>query len=137
MRRHTRILLGLLLGALAGVGCQLAFGQHPWLAAFIRYGAEPLGKMWLGILIMVVIPLIVSTLALGVAGLGDLKRLGRIGGLTLMSFLLLTALSTALGLGAMNLLKPGRSLDPTVKAHLMETYKGSTAQMQERMGLSQ
>jgi DAACS family dicarboxylate/amino acid:cation (Na+ or H+) symporter len=81
-----------------------------------------------------VIPLIISTLSLGVAGLGSLRRLGRIGILTIVSFLCLTAASAALGLTLMNVLQPGRSLDPAVKARLMETYRGQT---EGAMGLSE
>ena len=137
MSGPTRILLGLLAGLILGLLAKFLAGGHPWLEVAIRYTIEPVGRMWLASLIMVVIPLILSTLALGVAGLGDLKRLGRVGLVTLVCFLGLTALSTTLGLGAMNLVKPGRSLDPAVKAQLMETYKGDTAQVAEKMGLSQ
>lgn len=133
----TRILIGLLAGLALGLLAKFLAGGHPWLDALIRNAIEPVGRMWLGSLIMVVIPLILSTLALGVAGLGDLKRLGRVGLVTLICFLGLTTLSTALGLGAMNLLEPGKSLNPAVKTQLMETYKGDSAQMAEKMGLSQ
>ena len=137
MSRPTRILIGLLAGLALGLAAKFLAGGQPWLGLTLRNAIEPLGRMWLGALIMVVIPLILSTLALGVAGLGDLKRLGRVGLVTLICFLGLTALSTSLGLGAMNLMKPGRSLDPAVKAQLMETYKADTAQVAEKMGLSQ
>ena len=137
MAGPTRILIGLLAGLALGLLAKFVAGGQPWLEGAIRYAIEPAGRMWLGSLIMVVIPLILSTLALGVAGLGDLKRLGRVGLFTLICFLGLTALSTALGLGAMNLFKPGQSLDPAVKVQLMETYQGDTARMAEKMGLSQ
>ena len=133
MKLPTRILLGLLAGAAAGVTVNLATGGGPKVQGLVSLVTEPIGKMWLSALIMVVIPLIVSTLALGVAGLGSLKRLGRIGLLTLACFLALTALSTALGLTVMNVIAPGRSLDPAVKAQLMDTYKGQT---EGAMGLS-
>ena len=133
MKLPTRILLGLLAGAAAGVTVNLATGGGPKVQGLVSLVTEPIGKMWLSALIMVVIPLIVSTLSLGVAGLGSLKRLGRIGLLTLACFLALTALSTALGLTVMNVIAPGRSLDPAVKAQLMDTYKGQT---EGAMGLS-
>lgn len=137
MSGPTRILIGLLAGLAAGLLAKLLAGDQAWLKAVVRNVTEPAGRIWLSALIMTVIPLILSTLALGVAGLGDLKRLGRVGLVTLLVFLGLTTLSTALGLGAMNLTKPGASLDPAVKAQLMETYKGDTAQIAEKMGLSQ
>jgi DAACS family dicarboxylate/amino acid:cation (Na+ or H+) symporter len=137
MPLHTRILLGLAAGALAGTVTNLAVRGTAWqptVAEFVRLVTEPLGRMWLASLIMVVIPLILSTLSLGVAGLGNLKTLGRIGAVAMVSFLGLTTLSTALGLTVMNVLEPGRGLDPAVKTQLMEAYKGQT---EGAMGLSQ
>ncbi len=134
MPLHNRILLGLLVGAVTGVATNGAFGRTAAVEKLVHFGTEPLGKMWLSSLIMVVIPLILSTLSLGVAGLGDLKRLGRIGAITLVCFLSLTTLSTVLGLAVMNTLQPGKGLDPAVKEQLLETYKGQAA---GAMGLSQ
>jgi DAACS family dicarboxylate/amino acid:cation (Na+ or H+) symporter len=133
MALHNRILLGLVLGAIAGVFTHLATGGIGFVETLVRNVTEPAGRMWLSSLIMVVIPLILSTLALGVAGLGSLRRLGRIGLVTLGCFLGLTALSTALGLAAMNAFAPGRGLDPSVKQRLLETYRG---QAHDAMGLS-
>lgn len=130
---HTRILLGLILGAVAGVATNLITQNGPFTQRFVALVTEPIGKIWLSCLIMVVIPLIVSSLALGVAGLGDLRKLGRMGAVTLACFLCLTALSTTLGLTSMNLLRPGKDLDPAVKSQLMETYRGEA---EGAMGLS-
>jgi DAACS family dicarboxylate/amino acid:cation (Na+ or H+) symporter len=130
---HTRILLGLLAGAVTGIAANGLTSGGEGARRFVALVPEPIGKMWLSALIMVVIPLIVSTLSLGVAGLGSLRRLGRIGAVTLACFLALTTASVALGLVAMNTLQPGRGLDPRVTARLMETYKGDT---DAAMGLS-
>ena len=134
MKLHTKILLGLLAGAVTGVTVNLLTGGGPVTQRVVSLVTEPVGKMWLSALIMIVIPLIISTLSLGVAGLGSLRRLGRIGIITIVSFLCLTAASAILGLTLMNFFQPGRSLDPAVKARLMETYKGQTA---GAMGLSE
>jgi len=133
MALHNRILIGLLLGAALGVTTNLATGGGAAVDGFVRNVTEPVGRMWLAALIMVVIPLIVSTLSLGVAGLGSLRRLGRIGFVTVASFLSLTVLSTMLGLVVMNTIEPGRGLDPAVKERLLETYRGET---EGAMGLS-
>jgi len=133
MALHNRILIGLLAGAVVGVATNLATGGGAAVDGFVRNLTEPVGRMWLAALIMVVIPLIVSTLSLGVAGLGDLRRLGRIGLVTMAGFLSLTALSSTLGLLAMNVVQPGRSLDPAVKERLLETYRDAA---EGAMGLS-
>ena len=134
MPRHTRILIGLLAGAAAGVCVNLAAGGHPAVAKVVSWGTEPIGRMWLSALIMVVIPLILSTLSTGVAGLGSFRRLGRIGLITLAMFLLLTVLSSSLGLVLVNVIRPGDGLDPAMKAQLLATYQGAA---REAMGLSQ
>ncbi len=134
MKLHTKILLGLLAGAITGVTVNLLTGGGPVTQRVVSLVTEPIGKMWLSALIMIVIPLIISTLSLGVAGLGSLKRLGRIGIITIVSFLCLTAASAILGLALMNFFQPGRGLDAAVKARLLETYKGQTT---GAMGLSE
>jgi DAACS family dicarboxylate/amino acid:cation (Na+ or H+) symporter len=125
MHRTTWILVGLIAGATLG-GLANLLVDPSVVRAGIRYGTDPVGRMWLAGLIMVVIPLILSTLALGVASLGSLRRVGRIGLLALLGFLGLTTLSTALGLGLMAAIRPGAGLDPDVAARLMETFRGRT-----------
>jgi dicarboxylate/amino acid:cation (Na+ or H+) symporter, DAACS family len=128
MPLHTRIMIGLLLGALAGVAVNLATDGGPATQRFVSLVTEPIGRVWLNALIMVVIPLIISTLALGVAGLGNIARLGRIGAVTLASFLGLTSIATVLGLFAVNVIQPGRGMDPDVTARLMDTYRSQSEQ---------
>jgi DAACS family dicarboxylate/amino acid:cation (Na+ or H+) symporter len=133
MKLHNKILLGLVLGAVVGVIVNLVTQGGPGIKQFISFVTEPIGKMWLSAMIMVVIPLIISTLSIGVAGLGSFKKLGRMGIITLVCFLSLTTVSTLFGLVVMNTFKPGQNLDSNVKAQLMETYKGQT---ESAMGLS-
>lgn len=123
IKLHNRILLALVVGVIAGVTANLTVGSES-IQGFVANLTEPIGRMWLNALIMIVIPLIISTLSLGVVGLGDLKTLGRIGLITILSFLLLTTLSTTLGLVVMNVFQPGAGLDPIVKDKLMDLYKG-------------
>jgi len=122
MPGHTKILIGLLVGAVVGITANLTFGSHN-LQGIVTNLTEPIGRMWLSALIMIVIPLILATLSLGVVGLGDLKTLGRIGLFTILGFLSLTVLSTALGLLSMNLFRPGSGLDSAVVEKLLQTYK--------------
>jgi DAACS family dicarboxylate/amino acid:cation (Na+ or H+) symporter len=134
MPLHARILLGLVLGAAFGIAVNLAVGEHPTLTWAVETISEPLGRVWLNALIMVVIPLIVSTLAVGVCGLGSLSRLGRIGVVTLLSFVALTSIATVLGLTAVNVIRPGAGLDPEVRTRLVEAYQG---QATGAMGLAE
>ena len=74
-----RMGIGLVSGIVLGVAAHLTLGDSPALDGFVRHVTEPAGRIVLRLLFMLVIPLILSALALGVAGLGDLRRLGRIG----------------------------------------------------------
>src|SRR5260221_14636118 len=74
-----RMLAGLALGVLLGVAAHIAWGDAAALQQFVKLVTEPAGKIFLRLLFVLVLPLIVSALALGVSGLGDLKAPGRIG----------------------------------------------------------
>ena len=92
----TQIFLGLLLGALFGyflpeVGSQL----------------KPLGDAFIRMIKMIVVPLIFSTLIVGIAGTGDFKKLGRLGGKAIIWFEVASCLALVVGLVVVNILKPG------------------------------
>jgi DAACS family dicarboxylate/amino acid:cation (Na+ or H+) symporter len=127
MPLHTRILLGLLVGAVLGVVSNVLWHDAPGLVWFVGNVAEPIGQLFLRLLFMVVVPLVFATLALGVANLGDLSRLGRVGGRTLLFFVATTALAALVGITLANLVAPGHSLDPVVRAALMAEYGTAAA----------
>jgi DAACS family dicarboxylate/amino acid:cation (Na+ or H+) symporter len=101
---------------------------------FNHYVAEPVGQIFLRLLFMVVIPLVFATLSLGVANLGDVRHLGRIGGLTFGYFVLTTALAAIIGLALANGLRPGDGLPPDVAAELVESYSGEASARLEASG---
>ncbi|MBI3249381.1 MAG: dicarboxylate/amino acid:cation symporter [Deltaproteobacteria bacterium] len=121
MPLHTRILVGLVVGAVSGVVCQWLFGESPLLADFTTYVSEPFGRLFLRLIFMIVLPLLFSALALGVAGLGDLGTLGRIGRKTFLYSLAVTSASVILGLSLVNFFQPGASLDPETRATLQQS----------------
>ena len=74
-------------------------------------------------------PLVFASLAAGVARLGDLSKLGRIGGRALAFFLLTTTFSVVIGLVAMNLFRPGTGFNPDTRAELMTTFEQDSAKL--------
>ena len=124
---HTKILLGLGLGAVAGIAANLLAPGAEWVETLVTYVAQPVGQVFLGMLFMVVMPLVFTTLALGVAGLGDLSRLGRIGGKTIGFFLLTTACAVVLGLTLANVVEPGGTIDAGVRQALLDEYSTQAA----------
>lgn len=132
----NRILLGLLLGAVCGIGANVFLVPRvpEAVEAANRWLFVPVGQIFLRMLFMVVIPLVFSSLALGVASLGDLKRLGRVGGRTMGYFFSVTAFSVAIGLVLVNVLKPGEGLPAETRERLLETYRGEAASKMEAAG---
>lgn len=121
MPLHTRIIIGLLCGALSGALARLVFGESEGLVAFTTYVSEPFGRLFLRLIFMIVLPLLFSALALGVAGLGDVRTLGRIGLKTFLYTIVVTAASVALGLALVNIFRPGASLTPETRALLRQS----------------
>ena len=99
----VQILIGLLLGILAGLTLQAA----PEVA---QTYIKPFGTVFLNLIKMVVVPLVFASITVGTCGLGDAKKVGRIGGKTILFYLCTTALAVTLGLLAANLFPVGRGL---------------------------
>ena len=111
---------GLAAGIGAGIAARMLFGGTPGLARFIEYVAQPAGQIFLRLLFMLVIPLVFSALVLGVAGLGDLRSLGRIGLKTFVYTLTVSSIAVFLGIFLVNTLQPGRGLSPETQARMLE-----------------
>src|SRR5437773_7818615 len=90
---HTRIFCGMIAGALLGLLANWKWGRSDALLSFVSNVTYPIGQIFLRLIFMVVIPLILSALILGVAELGDIRRLGRIGLKTLLFTLILSSVS--------------------------------------------
>src|ERR1043165_5552912 len=119
MPLHTRVLIGALTGAALGALAFAFFRDSPGLDAFTKYVAQPLGQVFLRLLFMLVVPLLFSALALGVAGLGDVRALGRIGLRTLAYTVLVSIIAVLLGITLVNLIGPGRGIDPELRSRLL------------------
>jgi len=130
----TVILLALVLGGASGVVAHALWGASPRLVWVVEKITQPAGQMWLRALIMIVVPLVFASLTLGVAGLGDIRKLGRIGLKTLLYFFLVTACATTIGLTLVNLVRPGAGLSPETREELLARFGGQAAAMKEAAG---
>jgi Na+/H+-dicarboxylate symporter len=135
-RLANRILLGLLIGAIAGTVTLLIGTGAPSVLEGARKFAtlvlDPLGQVFLRMLFFVVIPLVFASLATGVAQLERMAQLGPLAGRTFALFFLNMSIAVALGLVMMNVVGPGESLAPEARTRLMEEYGGAAAQHAER-----
>ena len=98
-----QILLGLVLGIAVGA----IFYGNPNVETYL----QPIGTIFLNLIKMIVVPIIISTLILGVAGTGDMKQLGRLGTKTIVYFEIVTTIAIVFGLLAANIAKPGVGID--------------------------
>ena len=113
------MLLGFAVGAGAGVLAHLFLDGTALLAGAIRYVGQPLGQIFLRLLFMLVVPLLFSALVLGIAGLGDLRGLGRIGIKTLVYTVCVSAIAVFLGVALVNILRPGDGMSEELRGRLL------------------
>jgi DAACS family dicarboxylate/amino acid:cation (Na+ or H+) symporter len=136
---HTKILIGLGIGAALGITANILGAGNPALKSkvewAVKYVTNPVGQVFLRMLFMVVVPLVFASLALGVAQLGDLRKLGRIGVRTMLYFFIITAFSVTIGLALVNTVRPGVGFSPEVQSQLMATY-GKDAEEKGKMSQS-
>ena len=111
-----QILIGLILGVIVGA----VFYGNDNVTKYL----QPLGTIFMNMIKMIVVPIIISTLILGVAGTGDMKKLGKLGLKTIVYFEIITTVAILIGLVAANIFNPGAGVD---MAHLS---KGDISQYQ-------
>ena len=116
---HIKMLLGFVVGIAAGVLAHIYAFEQPWLTALIEWVTRPAGDIFLRLLFMLVIPLLFSALVLGVAELGDLRKLGRIGWRTLAYTVFVSSLAVLIGVGLVNVIRPGDGIDPATRTELL------------------
>lgn len=107
----TKILIGLLAGIVVG----LLLGGSPEIAT--EY-IKPFGDLFLRMIKMIIVPLVLSSLVVGAASIGDMRKLGRIGGKTILYYLATTAIAIVIGLILGNVMNPGAGLSIPVDAEV-------------------
>jgi Na+/H+-dicarboxylate symporter len=119
LKLYTKILIALTLGAALGVVAKAY--DVTWLHAAIRV-VEPVGTAFIRLMTMIVLPLVVSTLLVGTASLGDVRQVGQVGARTLGFALVATVIATVVGLLAFAVIQPGSGLDPSVRDTLAAPF---------------
>jgi DAACS family dicarboxylate/amino acid:cation (Na+ or H+) symporter len=120
---HTRILVGLLTGVLGGLAVNLWLGgSHPAVQWIVYHVTEPVGTLFLRALLMIVVPLIGASLIVGVAGIGDVRTLGRVGLRAFAYAFVISAISVFIGLGLANTIRPGKRVSPKTAEQLRARY---------------
>ena len=132
MALHTKILIGLLIGVLGGLTANWVLGgNNPDLIWFVSNFTQPIGTLFLNLLLMIVVPLVFSSLVVGVAGIGDIRKLGRIGFKSFAYCLIISAISVVIGLVLANTIRPGERISPEIAAQLKEKFSSGAKSSME------
>ena len=117
---HWLMLIGFVVGLAGGMAVNLLVGADaPWVVWVTSNITGPAGQIFLRLLFMLVIPLLFSALVVGVAEMGDLKSLGRAGIKTLLLTIVVSGIAVVIGLGMVNLFRPGDGVDPALAQQLL------------------
>ncbi|MGE0406914.1 MAG: dicarboxylate/amino acid:cation symporter, partial [Candidatus Korobacteraceae bacterium] len=135
MALHNRIFIGLAVGAGAGLAFNAALGpNHPTILWTTHNLTEPIGTLFLRLLLMIVVPLIFSALVVGVAGVGDVRKLGRVGLKSFAYTIIFSAISVLIGLTLANTIRPGHRINPETTAALNQRYGTEATQRMQAAG---
>ncbi|MFC5570094.1 dicarboxylate/amino acid:cation symporter [Lysobacter yangpyeongensis] len=118
---HVKVLIGFVFGAVVGLLAHVHGADTPLVQGAIQYVARPAGQVFLNLLFMLVLPLMFSALVLGVAELGDIASLGRLGWRTLTYTAVVTGAAVGIGLLMVNLIQPGLHMDPALVQQAMSS----------------
>ncbi|EPL6960117.1 glutamate/aspartate:proton symporter GltP [Acinetobacter baumannii] len=122
--------MALILGIVVGA---VLHNQPEIKDSIVNNVLTPLGKIFISLIKMIVIPIVFSTLILGIAGVGSTKSLGRLGFKTILYFEIITTIAILVGLFAANIFHPGSGID---MSQLVQTdisqYKHTTEEVQSQ-----
>ncbi|MBD9552660.1 glutamate/aspartate:proton symporter GltP [Pantoea sp. PNT01] len=123
-----QILTALVLGIVVGAVLHNQPDNREWLVANIL---SPAGDIFIHLIKMIVVPIVISSLVVGIAGVGDAKKLGRIGVKTILYFEVITTLAIVVGITLANVFQPGTGIDMSTLATVdISKYEATTAEVQ-------
>lgn len=128
---HTRIFIGLVVGAILGLVANVTSGGKEAVESLVSQFTEPVGTLFLRLLLMTVVPLVFASLIVGVAGIGDIRTLGRVGLKSIAYTLVLSAISVVIGLTLANTIRPGERVSPETAAALEERFSSDATRRVE------
>lgn len=120
---HRKLQLQIFLGFALGLGLGLLAysfaGQSSWIDFLVEYVLNPIGQIFLRLLFMLVIPLLFSALVVGIAEMGEVRALGRIGLNTLLYTVVVSSIAVAISLALVNVIQPGAGVDQSAAEQML------------------
>ena len=114
-----QMLAGFLIGLVAGLIAYATQRDAAWVEFVTTYITQPIGQVFLRLLFMLVIPLLFSALVVGIAEMGEIRSLKRVGLKTLAYTIVVSTIAVAVSLLAVNILKPGAGVDKAAADELL------------------
>ncbi|GGC08483.1 proton glutamate symport protein [Novosphingobium endophyticum] len=106
-----RILVGFIAGLVLGLLAYTFARDSAWVSTVVTYVTGPIGQIFLRLLFMLVIPLLFSALVVGIAEMGEIRALRKVGIATLVYTVIVSGIAVALSLLLVNVLRPGQGVD--------------------------
>ncbi|MBT5394042.1 MAG: dicarboxylate/amino acid:cation symporter [Flavobacteriaceae bacterium] len=117
---HWKILIGMFLGVLFA----FIMVNFSWGPEFVSDFIKPFGTIFINALKLIAVPLILASLIKGISDLKDISKLSKMGGRTIGIYILTTVIAVIIGLGIVNIIKPGNSISEATRLELVENYSG-------------
>ena len=124
---HWKILIGMAFGVLFGLILSFLDGGDLFIGNYIK----PFGTIFINLLKLIAVPLILASLIKGVSDLKDISKLSKMGGRTILTYLITTLTAVTIGLILVNIVKPGESISVDTRNELIEAYSTDTKTKQE------
>jgi len=125
---HWKILIGMVLGVLLGFIASSFDGGKELVQDWIK----PFGTIFINSLKLIAVPLILGSLIKGVSDLKDISKLSKMGGKTILIYILTTVIAVSIGLMLVNVIKPGNSISEKTRTDLVSNYTKSTQKYKDQ-----
>lgn len=122
----TQIFIGLLVGIIVGA---IFYGNTT-----AQEYLQPIGDIFLRLIKMIVVPIVVASIVVAVAGVGDLKSVGKIGGKAILYFEIVTTIAIIVGIIAANVIQPGAGVNMSELSQTDISSYVDTAEHKEEAG---
>ncbi len=113
----------ILLGMAAGVIFALILTNFSWGPGFIGDWIKPFGNIFINALKLIAVPLILASLIKGISDLKDISKLSKMGTRTILTYIVTTVIAVSIGLGLVNLIKPGNAITEETRNDLVASYE--------------
>ncbi|MGE3395328.1 MAG: dicarboxylate/amino acid:cation symporter [Sphingomonas sp.] len=119
MSLQMKMAIGFLIGLVGGLAVNMTQADAPWVEILTTYVTAPIGQIFLRLLFMLVLPLLFAALVTGIAEMGDIRSLKRVGVKTLVFTVLLSSIAVVIALAVANGFRPGDGVDPALAQQLL------------------